>query len=148
MEKFVRKFEKMTVMTLLFLMMVVVAVSTVELAVILVQQLMKPPVFLLNIEEMSEVFSFFLMVLIGLELVESVKVYLDQNRLTAEVVVLVALVAVGRKIIILDYSKADPPQLMGIAAIILALSASFYLLRLMCNRNTTGCLSGVKDKNR
>ncbi len=148
MEKIVRGFEKMTVMTLLLLMMVVVAVSTVELAVILFQELMKPPMFLLNIDEMSEVFSFFLMVLIGLELVESVKAYLDQNRLTAEVVILVALVAVGRKIIILDYSKTDPPKMMGIAAIILSLSASFYLLRLMCNRNSKGCLPGVKDKNR
>ncbi|MDD3295305.1 MAG: phosphate-starvation-inducible E-like protein, partial [Geobacteraceae bacterium] len=53
-------FEKVIVLTLLGLMMLAVLVSTVELAVILIQELMKPPLFLLNINEMLEVFGFFL----------------------------------------------------------------------------------------
>jgi hypothetical protein len=59
--------------TLLGLVMIAVLVSTVELAVILFQELMKPPTFLLNIEEMLKVFGFFLMVLIGLVLLVSKK---------------------------------------------------------------------------
>lgn len=128
MDKIFSGFQKVVVVALLGLMMFVVGVSTVELAIILVQELMKPPLFFLNIQEMTEVFSFFLMVLIGLELVESVKAYLENGRVTAEVVVLVALVAVARKIIILDYGKMAPGQLLGISAIVLSLGAGFYLL--------------------
>jgi hypothetical protein len=71
--KLLKSFEKVIVGTLLRLVMIAVLVSTIELAVILFQELMKPPTFLLNNEEMPEVFGFFLMVLIGLELLESKK---------------------------------------------------------------------------
>ena len=65
---------------LLTLMIVAVLVSTIELGVIVIQQLIKPPFLLLNIAEMLEVFGFFLMVLIGLELLESIKAYLDEDK--------------------------------------------------------------------
>ncbi|HOI17222.1 MAG TPA: hypothetical protein PK036_12860 [Geobacteraceae bacterium] len=55
-------FEKSIVLTLLGLMMTVVQISTIDLAVIPSQQLMKPPLFLLNIEKILEVFGFSLMV--------------------------------------------------------------------------------------
>lgn len=129
MDKLLNGFEKLIVVVLLGLMMLAVGISTVELAIILIQELLKPPVFLLNIQEMKEVFSFFLMVLIGLELVETVKAYLNHDRAPAEVVMLVALVAIARKVIILDYEKMVPEKLFGVAAIILALGIGFYLLR-------------------
>lgn len=129
MDKLLNGFEKLIVVVLLGLMMLVVGISTVELAIILFQELLKPPVFFLNIQEMKEVFSFFLMVLIGLELVETVKAYLNHDRAPAEVVVLVALVAIARKVIILDYEKMVPEKLFGVAAIILALGIGLYLLR-------------------
>jgi uncharacterized membrane protein (DUF373 family) len=103
MDNILKKFEKVIIMALLVLMMLAVLVSTTELAVILFQQLMNPPVLVLNIKEMLEVFGFFLMVLIGLELLESLKAYLQEDRVQAEVVFLVAIVAVCRKVIILDY---------------------------------------------
>lgn len=122
-------FEKIIVFTLLGLMMLAVLVSTVELAVILFQELMKPPLFLLNIDEMLQVFGFFLMVLIGLELLESIKAYLEEDRVHAEVVFLVAIVAMSRKVIIFDYSEITPEMMYGIAAVIIALASGFFLVR-------------------
>ena len=61
---------------------------------------MKLPVLLLDIKEMLEVFGFFLMVLTGLELLESIKACPREDRIHAEVVFLVALVAVSRRVII------------------------------------------------
>jgi len=116
-------------MALLGLMMLAVLVSTVELAVILYQQLMKPPIYFLNVKEMLEVFGSFLLVLIGLELLESIKAYLEENRVPAKVVLLVALVAVSRKVIILDYNETTPDMFYGMSAIILALSIGYFLVR-------------------
>ena len=73
MKRIIYKFEYFIVLTLLILMMVALLASTIELAVILVQELLKPPKFLLDVKEMLTVFAFFLMVLIGLELVETIK---------------------------------------------------------------------------
>jgi uncharacterized membrane protein (DUF373 family) len=129
MEKMFKNFEKVIVVVLIGLMMLAVLVSTVELAVILFQQLMKPPVLLLSITEMLEVFGFFLMVLIGLELLETIRAYLHEDRIHAEVVLLVALVAVSRKVIILNYKEMAPEMLYGMSALIVALGIGYFLVR-------------------
>ncbi|MDW8078668.1 MAG: phosphate-starvation-inducible PsiE family protein [Thermoguttaceae bacterium] len=133
MEKLLRIFEKIVVSALLSLMIFTVVVSTIELGVILYQELMKPLFMLLNLEEMLEVFGFFLMVLIGLELLETIKAYFEENRVHAEVVFLVAMVAVARKVIIIDYNKFDALHLFGVAAVIVSLGAGYFLVRAALN---------------
>ncbi len=124
------KFERVIVASLLFMLMLAVLSSTVELAVLLFNQLMQPPrMFLLDMSELLEIFSFFLMVLIGVELLEIVKDYLKEDTLHIEVVFLVAMIAVARKVIVLDYKTTSPGTLLAIAAVILSLCAGFYLLK-------------------
>ena len=127
------KFEYFIVLTLLLMMMLALLASTVELAIILVTQLLAPPMLLLDIKEMLTVFGFLLMVLIGLELVETIKMYLDENVFHVEVVVLVAIIAVARKIIVIDYDSVSYEILLSIAALMIALSAGYFLLK----RSTT-----------
>jgi len=103
--------------------------STVELAIILVEQLLAPPMLLLDVKEMLTVFAFFLMVLIGLELVETTKMYLEEDVFHVEVVVLVAIIAVARKIIIIDYYTISYEMVLGVAALMIALSVAYFLLK-------------------
>ena len=130
MEKILRKFEHYLVIGLLAMMALVVLLSTVELAVIILQRMLseKPQLFLLDISEMLEIFGFFMMVLIGLELIESIKVYLVDESIHIEIICLVAIVAVARKVIILDVYKLPPVTLLGVAAIILALCIGYFFL--------------------
>jgi len=76
-----------------------------------------------------------MLVLIGLELLESIRVYLQKNRVHAEVVFLVAIIAVSRKVIILDYSTTAPEALWGISSIILALGIGYFLVRRALREN-------------
>jgi uncharacterized membrane protein (DUF373 family) len=122
-------FERYIVLALLMMMMLALLASTIELAIILVEQLLAPPMLLLDIKKMLTVFGFFLMVLIGLELVETIKIYLDQDVFRVEVVVLVSIIAVTRKIIIIDYESASYQMLLGIAALMIALSACYFLVK-------------------
>ena len=92
------KFERFIVLALLLMMMLALLASTIELAIILVEQLLAPPMLLLDIKEMLTVFGFLLMVMIGLELVETIKIYLEQDVFRVEVVILVSIIAVTRKI--------------------------------------------------
>jgi LPXTG-motif cell wall-anchored protein len=73
-------------------------------------------------------------VLIGLELMTSIEMYLEDNVIHAEVMFLVALTAVARKVVILDAKAIDPMTVFAIAALVLALSAGYYLLK---RRNTS-----------
>ena len=126
---FIHKFERFIVLALLLMMMLVLLASTVELAIILVEQLLAPPMLLLDVKEMLTVFAFFLMVLIGLELVETTKMYLDDDVFHVEVVVLVAIIAVARKVIIIDYDAVSYEMLLSVAALMIALSAGYFLLK-------------------
>ena len=129
MGKIARIFERVVVIGLLGMMMLAVLASTIELAFVLVEELLKPPLMRLNVDEMIQVFGFFLMVLIGLELLETIKAYLEEDRVHAEVVFLVAIVAVSRKVIILDYKELPTELLFGMSALIIALGIGYFLVR-------------------
>lgn len=122
-------FEKGIVLILLVLMMITIVASVVELSMTLATQLMHPPIFSLNTEQAMKIFGFFLTVLIGLELLESTKVYLEKNRVHAEVVFLVAIIAVSRKVITLNYARTSSETLFGVSALILSLGIGYYLVR-------------------
>ena len=131
MEKILRKFEYYLVIGLLAMMALVVFLSTVELAVIIVQRMLsgKPQMFLLDISDMLEIFGFFMMILIGIELIETIKIYLVDESIHVEIICLVAIVAITRKVIILDLYKLSGVILLGIAAIILSLCIGYFFLK-------------------
>ena len=123
------KAEKVIAIVLLLLMGVVVASGTIEVAYEIVTSLIEPPGFFLGVSELFDVFGLFLMVLIGLELMTSIHMYLDDHRIHAEMMFLVALTAVTRKIVIMDSSVMDPMLIFSIGFLIIALAAGYYLLR-------------------
>jgi uncharacterized membrane protein (DUF373 family) len=125
----IRLLEQTVVMILLAMMMITIIISTVELGVKIYQQIVAPPFLLLDIENMLEIFGFFLMVVIGLELFETIRVYVEDHTIHVEVVLLVAIVAVARKVIIIDYKEIDPLMNFSIAALILSLCAGYYLVK-------------------
>ena len=135
MEKLVKKFERYIIIGLLVMMILVVFIGSVELAVMLVERMLSPfpKWILLNISEMLEIFGFFMMILIGIELIETIKIYLVDESIHVEVICLVAIVAVTRKVIILDVDKLPPVTLLGIAAIILALTVGYFFLKKAMN---------------
>jgi len=124
-----KKFEKMVTVTLVVLMAVVVLLATIELGWIIVQDIITPPVFLLEISELLDIFGLFLLVLIGVELLETIKAYLKENVVHFEVVLTVAMIAIARKVITLDVKDLPAMTLVGIAAIIVALAAAKYFFR-------------------
>ena len=111
------------------MMVFVVFLSTIRLGWILVEEMHKPPFLLLNIDEMLQVFGFFLMVLIGVELLESIKAYIKEDQIHVEVVFTVALIAVARKVITLDVAHTSSLALVGIGSIILSLGIGYFLIK-------------------
>lgn len=122
-------FEKLIVFALVGMMVLVVALATLELGWIIVKDIITPPIFLLEIDELLDIFGLFLLVLIGIELLDTIKTYLAERILHTEVVLLVAIIAIARKVIILDDAKLSASMLLGIGAIIVALGISYYLLK-------------------
>ena len=129
MQAFLKKFEHAIVVSLITMMVVVVVLATIELAWIIIWDIITPPIFLLEIGELLEIFGFFLLVLIGIELLETIKAYLLSNVVHVEIVLEVALIAIARKVIILDISKYESLTLIGIAALIAAVALAFMVIK-------------------
>jgi len=136
--EYLKKFERIIISALIVMMITVVFLSTAELGWIIIKDIMTPPVVLLEITELLEIFGLFLLVLIGIELLEMIKVYLKENVVHVEVVFLVAMIALGRKVVILEIKDVPSLTLVGMAAIILALSLGYYLIKRIRNETSRG----------
>jgi uncharacterized membrane protein (DUF373 family) len=77
------------------------------------------------------IFGMIFKVLIALEFNHSIMGVLERKESIVQVktVVLIALLALGRKFIILDATKTEPMTIIGLAAAVLALSAVYWFVR-------------------
>lgn len=70
-----------------------------------------------------------MLVLIGIELLDTIKAYIMRDVFHVEVVLIVAMIAVARKVIILDIKNVPSSTLVGLGIIIVTLSIGYYLVR-------------------
>jgi uncharacterized membrane protein (DUF373 family) len=127
MSRFLKIFERLIIFALLIMMAVVILLSTIDLGRLLITDILEEPVFVLSVNQLLDIFGFVLLILIGVELVETIKAYLNEHVVHIEIVMEVALIAIARKVIILDVKELSPSTLYGIAGVILALSIGYYL---------------------
>ena len=126
----IKSFEKIIIRVLVVLMAFVLLLSTVELAWVIIKDIITPPVFFLEIDELLDIFGLFMLVLIGIELLDTIaKTNMAESTNHAQIVMAVAIIAIARKVIILDVKDLSGLALVGIAAIILALSIGYYLIK-------------------
>ena len=71
-----------------------------------------------------------LVLLIALEVLQNLTAYLRDHSIQTELVVLTALTAVARKVIVMPPGhEKDPLMLFGVGGVILCLAAAYFLLR-------------------
>lgn len=125
-----KKFKKGVIITLMVMMAGVLLLSAMELGWIIVKDIMSPPMFFLEIEELLEIFGLFMLVVIGIELLDTImKTYVSEKTSHMEVVMSVAIIAIARKVIIVDVKEVAGLTLLGIAAAIIALGGAYFLIR-------------------
>jgi uncharacterized membrane protein (DUF373 family) len=79
-------------------------------------------------EAVQRAFSGVLLVILGLELLETLRVYVTHHRVRLEIILVVAIIAVGRHVINLDYHQVDGVAIAAIAALVIALTGGYYLV--------------------
>ena len=130
--KFYNYFERIIVLVLLCLLMVVVIYATVgflyTIGYTMIERAQSPEVHL-TMPILHEVFAGFLMILIGLELMKTIVMYLDEHVIHVEVVMSVAMIAIARHAIDVDYKTAPPLAMVGIGIVIIALAVGYYFFK-------------------
>lgn len=129
----VNKFEKTVYVLLMALLMFVLAASFVELIWYIYNSLSNSPAYLLESHELIAVLGAFLLVLIGVELLDTIKAYFSENTIHVEIVLLLAIIAIARKVILLDPTNASGIdfgfELMGIGVVVVGLAGGYYLIK-------------------
>jgi uncharacterized membrane protein (DUF373 family) len=127
------KFEIAVVTTLELLTVLTIIVGTIKLFVIFVDSM---PTQSREIDSanallpvLQNAYGGILMVLLGLELLQTLKAYFREHHLQIEVILVVAMIAIGRHIIQIDIAHMPGVQLAGLALLIASLAASYYLVK-------------------
>ncbi|MEG4215892.1 phosphate-starvation-inducible PsiE family protein [Microcoleus sp. Pol14C6] len=106
----------------------VILLSVCDLLIFLAKELVNHSDNLLK-DTLFVIFGLFLNVLIALEILENITAYLKKHVIQVELVIVTSLIAVSRKIIILDLEKKTAADLIGLAIAIFALSISYLIVR-------------------
>jgi uncharacterized membrane protein (DUF373 family) len=124
----IKKFEGIIVTSLMTMIGLVIFLETMELAWLIVRDIVTPPILLLEPNELLEIFGFFMLILIGLELLEIMQNYHEKRRIRVEIVLIVALIAIARKVIIVDHKDLTSFTLLDLGVLTVALAVALYLL--------------------
>ena len=119
---------RLSVRALAILMVFVIVMGVVDVGWTLWQQLLTPPSFILTISDMLATFGAFMAVLIAIEIFINITVYLREDAIHVKIVMATALMAIARKVIILDLDKTEPLDLLGIAALMITTSIGYWLV--------------------
>ena len=82
-------------------------------------------------ESVQSLFAGILLVVLGLELMDTLRNYFIEHRLRVELLISVALIAVARHVIQLDYEHTPPWLVASIALLVFSLAASYVGVRVL-----------------
>ncbi len=116
-------------------MVIVILAAVGDLAVFLIKELFDTPYGKFN-TTLFKIFGLFLNILIALEILENITAYLRKHVVQVELVIVTSLIAVSRKIIILDLEKVTGIDIIGLGIAIFALSISYIVIRFSNSRHT------------
>jgi uncharacterized membrane protein (DUF373 family) len=79
--------------------------------------------------DLQHVFAGVLLLVLGLELMKSLESFFVSFRVQVEIIVIVAMIAVARHILLIDFDHTPPAEVLAAAGLILALAISYVLVR-------------------
>lgn len=121
--------ERAIIYTLIVMMAGVLVLATIELGYFLVKSILQSSFLFIELDNLMDLFGVFLLVLIGIELLDTIKVYLRQNVVHVEVVILVAIIAIARKVVVLKIEELESMMIIGIGVLVVSLSVAYYLIK-------------------
>lgn len=125
---FLNKTIKVAIKILAILMVLVIFWGIADVMLVLYEKLLRPPLFLLELSDILKVFAAFLVVLIAIEVYQNIILYLRTDVLPVKLVVGTALMAISRKVIIMDFEDITPMYVLSTGAVVLALGITYFLL--------------------
>lgn len=84
---------------------------------------------LITKEQTAMVLPVFFNILIAIELIDTFNIYIKEHNIKVQSILLIGLMAIGRKLLIADVGHSGGLDNLGLAALIIALSLGYYLVK-------------------
>jgi uncharacterized membrane protein (DUF373 family) len=121
--------ERALIYGIIAVISVVLILAFIDIVYEIIQDVFTSPKFIVDASGLMDLFSLLLVLLIGLELLETVKAYLKDDIVHVEFIILVAIIAIARKVIVWDFKKYNYEELLSLAAMIVGLGVTFFLIK-------------------
>lgn len=125
---FLHKIIHFAVRVLAVLMTLVILWGVADVFYVMYQRLIAEPFMLLTVSDILVVFGSFMSVLIAIEIFINITVYIKHDALPIKMVIATALMAIARRVIMLDVKEIEWPYLMAIAVVIVSLGLTYWLI--------------------
>jgi uncharacterized membrane protein (DUF373 family) len=127
------RFETFAIAFAQILLIFVIGLIVLELAWLLITQTaarLRDIGSVTDLQRTSQgAFGGVLLILLGLELLESLRTYFTEHKVRLELILVAATIAVGRHVILIDLEHAGGMQLIGVSALVLALTTGCFLTK-------------------
>ena len=141
-----QRFEGLVALVLTLVVALIIVVALFRLTYGVVTGLLLGVLNPLDHGIFQSVFGEILTLLIALEFNHTMQfvVNREQSIIQTKIVLLIALLAIARKFIVLDLASIDGAQLLGLAAITLAVAVAYWLMRERDDRVDVGSSKNVE----
>nr|WP_136252004.1 phosphate-starvation-inducible PsiE family protein [Ningiella ruwaisensis] len=119
---------RQVIRVLAVLMVIVIILCVADVVWVLYKKMTTPPLYLLDLNDIFTVFAAFLAVLIAIEIFANITLYLRDDVIHIRLVIATALMAIARKVIVLDYSTVEPQYVYATGVVVLALGITYFLV--------------------
>jgi uncharacterized membrane protein (DUF373 family) len=110
------------------LMVVVIFGGVADVAYVIYKKVVGPPMGLLKVSDLPVIFGAFMAVLIAIEIFHNIVLYLRSDAIHIKVVLATALMAIVRKVIVLDFHDLGPAYVYATAAVVAAVGCVYWLV--------------------
>lgn len=118
----------MAVRMLAVLMTIVILWGVADVIMVLYQNLKTPPIMMLTNTNILALFGAFMVVLIAIEILINIIIYLRDDVIHVKIVMSTALLAIARKVIIMDFTQLTADYVLAVAAVVIAMSVGYWLV--------------------
>ena len=110
------------------LMIIVIVAGVVDVAWTLYQKFAAEPRFILTMNDILMTFGAFMVVLIAIEIFQNISLYLRDDVIHVKIVLATALMAIARKVIILDYDDLEPMYIFATGVVLVATGIAYWFV--------------------
>ncbi len=109
-------------------MIAVIIFGVIDVGWTLYERLVAEPKFILTIGDILTTFGAFMVVLIAIEIFQNIILYLRDDVIHVRIVLATALMAIARKVIILDFDELQPLYIFATGVVLLATGITYYFV--------------------